>query len=134
MLSAATSIVLRLAQLFGSFLGSSSHGDDPCALIAGKMFVPPQQALDCLQSFPLNETVKKNVMDVVSSVFDFYTFEDYYLDSPPPFGDSTKNIRAALATINNTRYSVSFSMFFIRLCRSECNCSGIMTSIELYGN
>ena len=59
-----------------------------------------------MKSFPFNETLKQNVLTVISRVFDFYTFEDYYLDSPPPFQDSTTNIRAQLARINQTHYEV----------------------------
>lgn len=79
---------------------------DPCANIAGKQFVPPRAALACLKSFPFNETLRQNVLTVVSRVFDFYTFEDFYLNSPPPFQDSTTNIRAQLARINRTDYAV----------------------------
>ncbi|KAI0752695.1 hypothetical protein C8Q80DRAFT_469989 [Daedaleopsis nitida] len=81
---------------------------DPCATIAGKQFVPPQAALACLKSFPFNETLRQNVLTVVSRVFNFYTFEDYYLNSPPPFQDSTVNIRAELARINRTHYATDY--------------------------
>ncbi|KAL1948464.1 hypothetical protein VTO73DRAFT_12539 [Trametes versicolor] len=81
---------------------------DPCLKIAGKTFVPPADALACMKSFPFNETLRQNVLDVVSRVFDFYTFEDYYLKSPAPFQDSTTNIRAQLARINQTHYATDF--------------------------
>ncbi|KAI0356925.1 hypothetical protein OH77DRAFT_182654 [Trametes cingulata] len=81
---------------------------DPCAKIAGKTFVPPADALACMKSFPFNETLRQNVLTVISRVFDFYTFEDYYLNSPPPFQDSTTNIRAQLARINRTHYETDF--------------------------
>lgn len=79
---------------------------DPCAAIAGKTFAAPADALACLKSFPFNETLRQNVLTVVSRVFDFYTFEDFYLNSPPPFQESTTNIRADLARINSTDYAV----------------------------
>ncbi|KAI0634239.1 hypothetical protein C8Q77DRAFT_1110664 [Trametes polyzona] len=81
---------------------------DPCTKIAGKTFAPPADALACMKSFPFNETLRQNVLNVVSRVFDFYTFEDYYLNSPPPFQDSTTNIRAQLARINRTHYATDF--------------------------
>ncbi|KAI0372476.1 hypothetical protein BV20DRAFT_1050796 [Pilatotrama ljubarskyi] len=81
---------------------------DPCAKIAGKLFAPPADALACMKSFPFNETLRQNVLTVISRVFDFYTFEDYYLKSPPPFQDSTTNIRAQLARINRTHYETDF--------------------------
>ena len=81
-------------------------GADPCANIAGQDFVVPADALACLKSFPFNETLRQNVLTVVSRVFDFFTFEEFYLDSPPPFHESTSNIRQELARINSTEYAV----------------------------
>ena len=81
--------------------------NDPCAEIGGLTFAPPQEALACMKSFPFNETLRQNVIHTVSRVFDFFTFEDFYLDSPPPFQESTANIRAELARINTTTYEVS---------------------------
>ncbi|KAI0705325.1 hypothetical protein C8Q76DRAFT_683057 [Earliella scabrosa] len=92
----------------GAPASEASDARDPCARIAGKPFVPPRDALACLKSFPFNETLRQNVLTVVSRVFDFYTFEDFYLNSPPPFQDSTINIRAELARINRTRYATDF--------------------------
>ena len=80
---------------------------DPCATIAGQQFVVPSHALACLKSFPFNETLRQNVLSVVSRVFDFYTFENWYLKSPPPFLDSTIDIRKQLIRINSTKYDVS---------------------------
>jgi hypothetical protein len=45
--------------------------------------------------------------NLVSGVFDFYTFEDYYLELEPPFQESTANIREQLHRINTTTYAVS---------------------------
>ncbi len=78
---------------------------DPCAAIAGNRFSPPADALACLKSFPFNETLQSNVLATVSSVLDFYTFEDYYPKSSAPF-ITMKNIRAELARINSTLYEV----------------------------
>ncbi|GJJ13364.1 hypothetical protein Clacol_007616 [Clathrus columnatus] len=84
----------------------SAH--DPCIKVAGKTFAAPADALACLRSFPFNETIRQNVISVVSGVFDFYTFEDYYLNSPPPFQESTSNIRAEIQRINTTSYETDF--------------------------
>ncbi|EJC99379.1 uncharacterized protein FOMMEDRAFT_94735 [Fomitiporia mediterranea MF3/22] len=81
---------------------------DPCAAIAGQTFVPPTDALACLKSFPFNETLRQNILQVVSRVFDFFTFENYYLDSPAPFEESTVDIRAELERINSTDYETDF--------------------------
>ncbi|KAH8112345.1 hypothetical protein DFH11DRAFT_1511719 [Phellopilus nigrolimitatus] len=96
-----------LLGLFSSVLAAPT-ADDPCAAIAGQTFVVPAKALACLKSFPFNETLRQNVLQTVSRVFDFYTFEDFYLNSPPPFQESTANIRAELARINVTEYETDF--------------------------
>lgn len=107
-LAARLAVLVTVLGATGVSLGAPAAtvaAADPCAKIAGKQFVPPADALACLKSFPFNETLRQNVLTVVSRVFDFYTFEDYYLKSPPPFQDSTVNIRAELARINRTHYA-----------------------------
>lgn len=86
----------------------ASSDADPCAKIAGMTFVPVPDALACQKSFAFNETLRQNVMSVVSNVFNFYTFEDYYLNSPPPFQESTVDIRGELARINTTQYDTDY--------------------------
>lgn len=81
--------------------------EDACAKIAGKTYAPPADTLACFESFPFNETLRQNVLTVVDRIFNFYTFEDYYLSSPPPFQESTVNIRDEIARINSTTYAVS---------------------------
>ncbi|KAF5325046.1 hypothetical protein D9619_009605 [Psilocybe cf. subviscida] len=81
---------------------------DPCAAIAGNVFVPPAQALACYKSFPFNETLRQNVLDNMDRVFDFFTFEDYYLNSPPPFQESTVNIRAKLAGFRTQKFATDY--------------------------
>ena len=78
---------------------------DPCVDIAGQLFSTPEDTVACLGSFPFNETLQQNVLTVVSRVFDFYTFEDYYPTSSAPF-QNTIDIRAELARINSTSYAV----------------------------
>lgn len=86
---------------------STALSADPCVKIAGSQYVDPADAMACQKSFALNETLKQNLLSVVSRVFDSYTFEDFYLHSPAPFGESTTNIRAELARMNATQYAVS---------------------------
>ena len=95
-----------LALALSTLASTASSTSDPCVIVAGKTFVPPKDALACLRSFPFNETLRQNVLTVISRVFDFYTFEDFYLNSPPPFQESTVNIRDELARINSTKYAV----------------------------
>ncbi|KAF5384319.1 hypothetical protein D9615_003317 [Tricholomella constricta] len=94
-----------LPRLAGAIFPSAA---DPCVKIARKPFVPPTDALACLKAFPFNETLRQNVLTNVARVFDFFTFEDYYLNSPPPFQESTVDIRATLSRINSTRYKTDY--------------------------
>jgi hypothetical protein len=80
---------------------------DPCVKVAGLQFADPADAIACQKSFPFNEALRQNVLTVVSRVFDFYTFEDFYLNLPPPFHESTTDIRADISRINATNYAVS---------------------------
>lgn len=89
---------------------SAPETDDPCEKIAGKAYVLPRDVQACYKSFPFNETIRQNVLSVVSRVFDFYTFEDYYDQLPEPFGGSTVDIRATIDRINKTEYTVSTSL------------------------
>ncbi|THH11140.1 hypothetical protein EW146_g8141, partial [Bondarzewia mesenterica] len=81
---------------------------DPCAKIAGLTFAAAADAIACQKSFPFNETLRQNVLNNIARVFDFFTFEDFYLNSPPPFQESTTNIRADIARINSTRYTTDY--------------------------
>ncbi|KAI9450194.1 hypothetical protein BJY52DRAFT_199868 [Lactarius psammicola] len=87
---------------------STTLNTHPCAKIAGIEFVDPADAIACQKSFAFNETLRQNVLSVVSRVFDFYTFEDFYLNSPHPFEDSTTDIRAEIARINATQYATDY--------------------------
>jgi hypothetical protein len=78
---------------------------DPCAAIAGQTFLNPTDALACLKSYSFNETLRQNVLSIVSRVLDSYTFEDYYPKSTIPFPNEV-DIREELARINSTSYTV----------------------------
>jgi hypothetical protein len=82
---------------------------DPCAKIAGKPYVPSADALACLKSFPFDEKLRQNVLTNVARVLDFFTFEEYYLRSPPPYQESTIDIRKRIAQLNSTKFAVSFT-------------------------
>lgn len=90
---------------------STTRPVDPCAKIGGLSFAAPADVIACQKAFPFNETLRQNVLAVVSRVFDFYTFEDFYLNSPPPFQESTNNIRTSLARINSAKYQASISRY-----------------------
>lgn len=100
------SFLVFCAALLPLLVTGAPAAGDPCANIAGKAFVPPADALACLKSFPFNQTLHQNVLTNMARVFDFFTFEDYYLNSPPPFQESTIDIRAKLDQVNRTTYEV----------------------------
>ncbi|KIY70218.1 hypothetical protein CYLTODRAFT_488261, partial [Cylindrobasidium torrendii FP15055 ss-10] len=81
---------------------------DPCTAIAGKVFVPPADARACLKSFPFNETLRQNVLANANGVLNFFTFEPYYINSPPPFEESTQDIRGELNRMSNTAYETDY--------------------------
>lgn len=87
------------------------HRDlDPCSKIAGKAYVNPLDAESCLSSFPYNETLKQNVLSIVSGSLDFYTWEANYLNLSSPFHKESWDIRAKIGRINETRYDVGTSL------------------------
>ncbi|KAF9011868.1 hypothetical protein BDQ17DRAFT_793629 [Cyathus striatus] len=100
--------VLSAVFAFSPLLAAAAPSADPCAKIAGKTFVPPADALTCLRSFPFNETLRQNVLNNMERVFDFFTFEDFYLNSPPPFQESTNNIRATLQNFMTQKFQTDY--------------------------
>ncbi|TFK19252.1 hypothetical protein FA15DRAFT_760162 [Coprinopsis marcescibilis] len=103
-LSTAGLILLRLSPV----LSAPVAEDGPCNKLAGRSYAPPLDVLACYKSFPFNETIRQNVLTVLDRVFDFFSFENYYLDSPPPFEGSTVDIRANLARINSSVYETDY--------------------------
>ncbi|KAG8762056.1 hypothetical protein FRC11_011441 [Ceratobasidium sp. 423] len=83
---------------------------DPCAAIAAKGWYKPSQVLSCLQSFPYNETLRNNVVDVVGKTFNFHTSVSFHLNMPDPFTDSTVDIQGELRRIGGTRYDSDFAL------------------------
>ena len=93
MLAASASFprsALLHALLNRGLLATATATSDPlaCVKVAGLQIADPADAIACQKSFPFNETLRQNVFSVVSRVFDFYTFEDFYLNSPSPFQES----------------------------------------------
>ncbi|QRW21823.1 peptidase family S41 protein [Rhizoctonia solani] len=81
---------------------------DPCAAIAGQQYVAPSAAMACLKSFPYNATLAKNVLDVVTKVTPFFTFEDWQKDTPSPFTEATSNLDVEFARIKATKYTTDY--------------------------
>ncbi|KAJ3505956.1 hypothetical protein NLJ89_g7141 [Agrocybe chaxingu] len=87
---------------------SSPAETDPCAKIAGKTYMDSADALACYKSFPFDESLRQNVLTNVARVFDFFTFENYYLDSPAPFQDSTVDIQATITSLNTAKFETDY--------------------------
>ncbi|KAG8729792.1 hypothetical protein FRC11_007998, partial [Ceratobasidium sp. 423] len=81
---------------------------DPCAAIAGQQYVAPSAAMACLKSFPYNATLANNVMEVVTKVTPFFTFEDWQKLTPAPFTEATSNLDVEFARIKATKYSTDY--------------------------
>ncbi|CAE6473945.1 unnamed protein product [Rhizoctonia solani] len=81
---------------------------DPCAAIAGQQFVAPSAAMACLKSFPYNATLAKNVLDVITKVTPFFTFEAWQKDTPTPFTESSSNLEVEFARIRATAYTTDY--------------------------
>ncbi|KDN39431.1 hypothetical protein RSAG8_08837, partial [Rhizoctonia solani AG-8 WAC10335] len=81
---------------------------DPCAAIAGQQYVAPSAAMACLKSFPYNSTLAKNVLDVVTKVTPFFTFEDWQKLAPAPFTEASSNLDVEFARIKATKYTTDY--------------------------
>ena len=106
-LTASFSLLLTAVLRAPSLIDAATIPSDPCAIIAGQSFVTPSKAIACLESFPYSEAIKTNVMSNAERVMDFFTFEPFYKDSPPPFQESTVQIREEFSRIRDTKYNVS---------------------------
>ncbi|KAI0289964.1 hypothetical protein BC826DRAFT_1106720 [Russula brevipes] len=102
---------LLLLPLLGKPLlaAAAPSASDPCVKVAGLQFVDPADAIACQRSFPFDEGLRQNVLSVVSRVFDFYTFEDFYFSLPWLFRESRSNIRSQIRRISATRYDSDYS-------------------------
>ncbi|CAE6532398.1 unnamed protein product [Rhizoctonia solani] len=83
---------------------------DPCAAIAAKGWYKPSQVLSCIQSFPYNETLRNNIVDVVSKTFNFHTSVSFHLNMPDPFTDDTVDLQGEIRRIGGTKYDSDFNL------------------------
>ncbi|THH03064.1 hypothetical protein EW145_g6558, partial [Phellinidium pouzarii] len=84
---------------------------DPCAAIGGKKWVAPSAVRACFDSFPINESTKSNILDVVTKSLAFHTSVSYQVRAPKPFtADVHEDILGDLARIGSTAYSSEFAM------------------------
>ncbi|KAH7090052.1 hypothetical protein BKA62DRAFT_745520 [Auriculariales sp. MPI-PUGE-AT-0066] len=98
-----------LAVFAAGVRGVETRQTDPCAAIAPKLpYVAPAEALACMRSFSFNQTLRQNILANANGVLNFFTFEPYYLNSPPPFQESTINIRAELLRMSLQHYATDY--------------------------
>ena len=59
---------------------------DPCSTIAGVKWAAPADVRACLSSFPVNETLRSNLVETVSkTILTFHTSPNYEFRAPEPF-------------------------------------------------
>ncbi|KAF8806425.1 hypothetical protein BYT27DRAFT_7233838 [Phlegmacium glaucopus] len=90
----------------------------PCLAIAGKKWVLPREARECLSAFPLDPLIKANVMEVVNKTLAFHTSVNYQIQAPPPFhNDVHEDLAADLIRISEQNYPSDFD-FHLDIYRS----------------
>ncbi|KAJ6593998.1 hypothetical protein B0H19DRAFT_1225277 [Mycena capillaripes] len=82
---------------------------DPCAAIASKKWVSPHEARSCMFSFPVDEEIKANIIEVVNKSLAFHTSVNYQILAPHPFEKEVhEDISADIARIKETSYPSDF--------------------------
>jgi len=81
---------------------------DACSVIAGQDLSEPSDVVACLKSFPFNETVRQNSLEVVRKILPFYTYETEAYDAPAPFQESTVKLPEELARIESATYETDY--------------------------
>ncbi|KAI0659833.1 hypothetical protein C8Q70DRAFT_914914 [Cubamyces menziesii] len=79
---------------------------DPCAAIANKTWVAPSDVRACFTSFPVDPTIKANIIEVVNRTLAFHTSVNYEKSAPEPFtADVHEDVLADLARISGQSYA-----------------------------
>ncbi|KAB5588032.1 Peptidase family s41 domain containing protein [Ceratobasidium theobromae] len=79
--------------------------------IAKQAWSKPSEVEECISSFSFNATLRDNVVDVVSRIFDqFHTSTSFHLNMPAPYADSTVDILGELRRIRATVYKSDFEV------------------------
>ncbi|KAJ7217955.1 hypothetical protein GGX14DRAFT_439051 [Mycena pura] len=98
--------LLVVALAFGA-----SALEDPCAAIAGRKWVAPQEARLCLASFPVDENIKANIIQTLNSTLAFHTSVNYQIQASSPFeNDVHEDIVKDLARISRQFYASDFEL------------------------
>ncbi|OSD05135.1 hypothetical protein PYCCODRAFT_1432889 [Trametes coccinea BRFM310] len=91
-------------------LAAGSHIDvrasDPCAAIANQTWAAPSDVRACFSSFPVNQTIKENIIEVINKTLAFHTSVNYEKRAPEPFtADVHEDVLADLARISGQTYA-----------------------------
>ncbi|KLO14415.1 hypothetical protein SCHPADRAFT_872766 [Schizopora paradoxa] len=107
---------VSLASLNNLALGSPAPDGlvkrvDPCAAIGNQEWVAPSAVRACFESFPVNQTIKSNILEVVTKTLAFHTSVSYQVLAPEPFtAEVHEDILGDLARIGATQYKSAFDM------------------------
>ncbi|KAG5642979.1 hypothetical protein DXG03_001827, partial [Asterophora parasitica] len=99
--------------LVGAAVLEESHRApvDPCATVAGKKWVSPKEVRACYQSIKVDETLKGNIIEVITKSLAFHTSTNYEIRAPQPFtNDVHEDILADLARIKYTQYASDYDL------------------------
>ncbi|KAJ3865646.1 hypothetical protein EV359DRAFT_38336 [Lentinula novae-zelandiae] len=86
---------------------------DYCAAIAGKQWVSPLEVRSCMHSFPVNQDIKENIIEVLNKTIAMHTSVNYQISAPKPFDkarylDVHEDLHKDLARIRQQKYQSEF--------------------------
>ncbi|KAM5543490.1 hypothetical protein V8D89_002741 [Ganoderma adspersum] len=91
--------------------GLEERAADPCATIGSKTWVSPADVRACYRSFPVDEAVKANIIDVVNKTLAFHTSVNYQRLAPWPFTlDVHEDLLKDLARIQHQKYASDYDL------------------------
>ncbi|KAF8157203.1 hypothetical protein B0H34DRAFT_490777 [Crassisporium funariophilum] len=84
---------------------------DPCAKIGGQKWVAPQDVRACFTSAKVDQSIKANIIEVISKTLAFHTSVNYQIQAPPPFNnDVHEDLFADLARIQKQSYKSDYDL------------------------
>lgn len=84
---------------------------DPCAAIGGKIWVAPRDVRACFTSFKVNNTIRANIVEVITKTLAFHTSTNYQLRAPEPFTqDVHEDLLGDLARISRQAYPSDYDL------------------------
>ncbi|KAF9813253.1 hypothetical protein IEO21_05688 [Rhodonia placenta] len=90
---------------------SNTSSLDPCAAIANKTWIAPQDVRACFTSLPVQSEIKSNIIEVINKTLAFHTSVNYQKQAPPPFADDVhEDVLGDLARISSQEYASDFDL------------------------